>query len=74
MDAIMDAVNKDYNEWLNEKTNTTKDLSTPLSTEADQKGNLYMRQFLFDTFGISTTQNISIEDIALAYSSPDPDE
>ena len=70
MDAIMEAVSRDYNEWLKQTRNPSS-TSDPISPE-ENRG--YVKQFLFEFFSISPSYNISLDDIALAYSSPEPDK
>ena len=69
MDAVTDAVTKDFNEWLKVKKNYT--YLTATFTKEEHRN--HVKDFLFETFSIGPTYNINIEDIALAYSSPDPD-
>ena len=69
LEATLETVAKDFHNWLRlEKNTTTKDFYS----EAEHENNV--KQFLSDTFGISPSYNISIDDIALAYSSNDPDK
>ena len=68
MDAVMDSVKNDFNEWMMKKKNQTYKI---LPTEKEHRDNV--KEFLYDIFNISPSYNISIEDIALAYSSPEPD-
>ena len=70
MDAIMEAVSRDYNEWLKQTRNPSS-INDPISPE-ENRG--YVKQFLFEFFSISPSYNISLDDIALAYSSPEPDK
>ena len=70
MDAIMEAVSRDYNGWLKQTRNSSS-TSDPISPE-ENRG--YVKQFLFEFFSISPSYNISLDDIALAYSSPEPDK
>ena len=67
-DAVMEAVTRDYNGWLRGARNSS---AGPLSPEENSG---YVKQFLLEFFGISPSYNISLDDIALAYSSPDPDK
>ena len=69
MDAVTDAVTKYFNEWLKEKKNYT--YLTATFTKEEHRN--HVKDFLFETFSIGPTYNINIGDIALAYSSPDPD-
>ena len=68
MDAVTDAVTKDFNEWLKVKKNYT---ATATFTKEEHRN--HVKDFLHEAFSISPTFNINIEDIALAYSSPDPE-
>ena len=75
MDAIIEAVNKDFKSWLNQKQNTTTRNDTDGKyTDVEGEHTTNIKAFLFDVFSISPSKNISIEDIALAYSSPDPEK
>ena len=69
MDAVMEAVTRDYNRWLRGARNSSS--AVPLSPEENSR---YVKQFLLELFGISPSYNISLGDIALAFSSPDPDK
>ena len=64
MDAVTDAVAKDYYHWLKEEKNTN----------TSKKHAPNVKEFLNDLYGVRLSSNISVEDIALAYSSPDPDK
>ena len=70
MDAVTDAVAKDYYHWLKEKKNTNINDSTYNATEHVPN----VKEFLNDFYGVRLSSNISVVDIALAYSSPDPDK
>ena len=72
MDAIMDAVSEDFNVWLKEKRNYTYLAANHIFTQREHRNNV--KEFLHDTYSISPSYNISLEDIALAYSSPDPEK
>ena len=73
MDVIKEAVTKDFNVWMKEKRNRT--FLTATDNNAITKGELRnnVKDFLYDTFSISHSFDVNIEDIALAYSSTDPD-
>ena len=43
-------------------------------TNIYQQSRMNVKLFLQDFFGISPSYDISLDDIALAYSSPDPDK
>ena len=70
MDAIMEAVTRDFNDWLKMKKNVT----TGDDSYTKEKHDDNVKEFLSDLFNINLTYNISIGDIALAYTSPDPDK
>ena len=70
MDAIMEAVTRDFNNWLKMKKNVT--IGDDSYTKEKHDDNV--KEFLSDLFNISPSYNISIDDIALAYSSNDPDK
>ena len=72
MDAIRDAVSEDFNVWLKEKRNYTYLAANHIFTQREHRNNV--KEFLHDTYSISPSYNISLEDIALAYSSPDPEK
>ena len=74
MDAVTDAVTNDFNEWLKEKKNYTYLTATGNNTFTKEEHNKNVKDFLYETYNISPSYNIKIEDIALAYSSPDPDK
>ena len=69
MDAIMESVTRDFNDWLKMKKNVT----TGDDSYTKEKHDDNVKEFLSDLFNISPSYNISIGDIALAYTSPDPD-
>ena len=70
MDAVMEAVTKDFNEWL--KNNRNKTVNDKTYTE--EKHGQNVKDFLFDFYSINPSYDISIEDIVLSYSSPEPDK
>ena len=75
MDAIIEAVNEDFKTWLNQKKNTTtRNDPDDKYTEDAGEHTSNIKAFMFDVFSISPSKDISIEDIALAYSSPDPEK
>ena len=74
MDAIIEAVNEDFKTWLNQKQNSTKNDTDGKYTKDEGEHTSNIKAYLFDVFSISPSKNISIEDIALAYSSPDPEK
>ena len=69
MDAVIEAVTRDFEQWLRE----TKNQTTADEAYSDQDHRANVKEFLFDFFSISPSYNISIDDIVMAYSSPDPD-
>ena len=69
MDAVTDAVTRDFNDWLKMKKNVT----TGDDSYTKEKHDDNVKEFLSDLFNISPSYNISLGDIALAYTSPDPD-
>ena len=69
MDAIMESVTRDFNDWLKMKKNVT----TGDDSYTKEKHDDNVKEFLSDLFNISPSYNISLGDIALAYTSPDPD-
>ena len=73
MDAVMEAFNEDFNSWMIDRENSTSNAAAHSRyTEEEHRANY--KAFLYDIFSINSTTNISIEDIALAYLSPDPDK
>ena len=69
MDAIMESVTRDFNDWLKMKKNVT----TGDDSYTKEKHDDNVKEFFSDLFNISPSYNISLGDIALAYTSPDPD-
>ena len=69
MEAVIEAVTGDFEQWLRE----TKNQTTADEAYSDQDHRANVKEFLFDFFSISPAYNISIDDIVMAYSSPDPD-
>ena len=74
MDAVIKALNEDFNIWMIDRKNSTSSAASAHDryTAEQQRSNL--KAFLFDIFSINSSANISIEDIALAYLSPNPDK
>ena len=62
MDAALEAVTRQYSAWL---------LGTMNKTTGDDGARV--KQFLQEVFSISPSYNISMADIVLAYSTPQPD-
>ena len=62
MDAALEAVTEQYSAWLLGTRNKTTGDDTAL-----------VKQFLLEVFSISPSYNISMADIVLAYSTPQPD-
>ena len=67
MDAALEAVTEQYSAWLLGTWNITTD---EYSTEEQAA---WVKQFLLEVFSISPSYNISMADIILAYSTPQPD-
>ena len=74
MDAVTDAVTRDFNDWLKLKKNYTYLTATGNNTFTKEEHSNNVKDFLYESFSISPSYNINIEDIALAFSSPDPDK
>ena len=74
MDAVTDAITKDFNVWLKVKKNYTYLTATENNTFTEEEYRNNVKEFLYDVFSISHSYNIKLEDIALAYSSPYPDK
>ena len=69
MDAALEAVTEQYSAWLLETMNkTTGDEEYSAEEQA-----AWVKQFLLEVFSISPSYNISMADIVLAYSTPQPD-
>ena len=64
MEAVMEAVSEEFQAWV-ERRNIT-------GAKDDSEHRANVKGFLSDVFSISPNNNISIEDMALAYLSPDP--
>ena len=69
MDAVLEAVSQDFDLWV--ETNTDNDPHSSEYTADMRKKDI--KVFLQENFGIDPKYNISMDDIALAYSSPEPD-
>ena len=72
MEAIIEAVNEDFKIWLHQRNKTLINETIGQYSENEYTAN--MKEFLFDVFSISPSMNISLENIALAYSSEDPEK
>ena len=70
MDAVLEAVSQDFNAWVKETKKI--DPSSFNYTSAMKKADI--KVYLHNNFGIDPKYNISIDDIALAYSSPEPEK
>ena len=70
MEAVMEAVTKDFNEWLQMERNMTINDKT----YTEEKHNKNVKDFLYKFYSISPSYNITVDDIALAYSSHEPDK
>ena len=64
MEAVMEAVSEEFQAWAEQRNIT--------GAKDDSEHRANVKDFLSDVFSISPNNNISIEDIALAYLSPDP--
>ena len=70
MEAVMEAVTEDFNEWLQmERKMTIND-----KTYTEEKHNQNVKDFLYKFYSISPSYNITVDDIALAYSSHEPNK
>ena len=69
MDAVLEAVSQDFDLWV--ETNKHNDPHSSEYTADMRKKDI--KVFLQENFGIDPKYNISMDDIALAYSSPEPD-
>ena len=67
MDAALEAVTEQYSAWLLGTRNITTD-----EYSAEEQA-AWVKQFLLEVFSISPSYNISMADIVLAYSTPQPD-
>ena len=70
MDAVVEAISQDFDYWLR----VNKNVTTEDGSYNEEGHNNYVKEFLAEMFSISPNLDISVEDIALAYSSPDPDK
>ena len=70
MDAVVEAISQDFDHWLR----VNKNVTTEDGSYNEEEHNNYVKEFLAEMFSISPDLDISVEDIALAYSSPDPDK
>ena len=68
MDAVVDAISQNFDHWLRVNKNVTT------GSYNEEEHDNYVKEFLAEMFSISPHIDISVEDIALAYSSPDPDK
>ena len=69
LDAALEAVTEQYSAWLLGTWNmTTGDEEYSAEEQA-----AWVKQFLLEVFSISPSYNISMADIVLAYSTPQPD-
>ena len=69
MDAALEAVTEQYSAWLL----GTRNLSTGGDEYSAEEQAAWVKQFLLEVFSISPSYNISMADIVLAYSTPQPD-
>ena len=70
MDAVVEAISQDFDHWLR----VNKNVTTEDGSYNEEEHNNNVKEFLAEMFSISPDLDISVEDIALAYSSPDPDK
>ena len=68
MDAVMEAVAGDFQEWLR----IAKNQSTSEDTYSREDHRVNVKEFLYEFFSISHSFNISLDEIVTAFSSPDP--
>ena len=61
MEAVLTALNQDFSDWL-ERNGVSEDNEEALNT------------FLLETFNLDPDTEINLEEIVVAYSSPDPDQ
>ena len=61
MEAVLTALNQDFSSWL-ERNGVSEDSEEALNT------------FLLETFNLDPDTEINLEEIVVAYSSPDPDQ
>ena len=69
MDAALEAVTEQYSAWLLE----TRNLTTGGEEYSAEEQAAWVKQFLLEVFSISPSYNVSMADIILAYSTPQPD-
>ena len=70
MDAVLEAVSQDFHAWV--KGTKEIDPTSYEYTSTMKKSDI--KEYLENMFGIDPKYNISIDDIALAYSSPEPEK
>ena len=65
MEAVLNTLNQDFSDWL-ERNGFQED-----SEQSSEEG---LSTFLLETFNLQPSDEISLQDIVLAYSSTDPDQ
>ena len=69
MDAALEAVTEQYSAWLL----ATWNITTGGEEYSAEEQAAWVKQFLLEVFSISPSYNISMADIILAFSTPQPD-
>ena len=69
LDAALEAVTEQYSAWLL----GTRNITTGGEEYSAEEQAAWVKQFLLEVFSISPSYNISMADIVLAYSTPQPD-
>ena len=69
MEAVLAALNQDFSDWL--ERNGFSEESEEFSDEVREEA---LNTFLLETFNLDPAAEINLEEIVLAYSSPDPDQ
>ena len=69
MEAVLSALNQDFSNWL--ERNGFSEESEEFSEEERQ---MALSTFLLETFSLDPAAEINLEEVVLAYSSPDPDQ
>ena len=69
LDAALEAVTEQYSAWLL----GTRNITTGDEEYSAEEQAAWVKQFLLEVFSISPSYNVSMADIILAYSTPQPD-
>ena len=69
MDAALEAVTEQYSAWLL----GTRNITTGDEEYSAEEQAAWVKQFLLEVFSISPSYNVSLADIVLAFSTPQPD-